>query len=339
MQIRPDKSSPVAQLESPVRLEGYDSCGPSLLAAIPIFVIGLFSAMGPRLLTPPRLLATLATLGAAGALVMHGWPRRRSVVVYRTGRISTGNGRLLLSQTSRLSLTASRPPGAESSDYRFQLWASDSPGKRCLIFSASDPGPVATRARQMSEFLAAPVDVGLESFVGTLAGDSTQAQIDAAEVHDLLERLPRFSRYVVWLAWGGCLFVWALSASLLRAHLLRSGSVSLASLLLFALLCGVGLLLPHWALGTRLGTRIEQSQSTPTGSPTPAGDVTLYTHGLFGARRLARWGRLAQACCLLSPGIGGHWYLVVMSEHKTQALRLAVPPNSGHVLAPTQFLR
>ncbi len=343
MPLQTDTSRGVESHESIETCNSRESCGPTLLVAIPFAAIAVLSLGSPMLLCSTRLAATLAMLVAAAGLAIRGWPRRTSVVVTRAGQVHTSGGRLLMRRPKHLSLTAVCDRFVRSSGYRFQLLAADDEGTTCLLLSARDPEVVVDGARRVSKRLGLCVDVQLRTLGTRLAFESNPANADATPPHELLGRLPRFPRYMPWLAWGSSLFVWALAGSLLHAQWLRGGTFSVASLVLFALLCGIGLLFPHWALGTRFWIedrgRSSQEPPMPRGVVAPASEVTLLARGLFGQRRLATWESGTGTTWLLSPEAGGQWHLLLTHERQMRSLRLATRPDPVDELAPRLDMR
>lgn len=342
MSSRTDNSSDVESSESVETCNSRESCGSTLLAAIPFAAIAVLSLSSPMLLSGTRLAATFAMLVAATGLAIRGWPWRTSVVVTRAGQVHTSGGRLLMRQPKHLSLTAVSDRFVSTSGYRFQLLAADDAGATCLLLSARDPEVVFAGAMRISERLALGVDVQVRTLGTRLEFASSPVNADAAPAHEQLGRLPHFPHSVTWLAWGSSLFVWVLAGSLLRAQWLRGGTFSVASLILFALLCGIGLLFPHWALATRFWIEARagcEQPPTPEGVIEPLGCVTLLTQGLFGRRQLATWESRPDAAWLLSPGAGGQWHLLLKRERLWKSLRLATRPDPLDELAPRLDLR
>lgn len=308
-----------------------EPCRAWLLAAIPFALLAALSVAG-SLTSWMRFAAWFVLAGMASGLAWLGWPRHRQAVVSRAGQLSTTGGRVLLNHAARLVFSAARTPTAESSDYRFQILAEDDAGSCHVLFTHGDPGVVATRTKELSEWLGLPVDEERLARFGAPLFDAPNPHATSVNVSELFARLPRFPRHATWIAWGGCLFVWAVTASLLRAHLLRGGSVGLASWVLVALLCGIGLLLPKWAKGTRIWIGSEEGPSTLRTSTSSSG-ATLYTQGLIGARVLTRWGRATLSTSVVTPGVAGHWFLLVTTDKAVTAQRLPIPTCQGVPLA------
>ena len=342
MSMPSDNSLDVESHNSIEACNSRENCGPTLLAAIPFSAIAVLSLASPMLLSSTRLAATLSLVVAATGLAIRGWPRRTTVYVTRAGQVRTAGGRLVMQQPTHLSLKAVCDKFSRTSGYRFQLLATDDNGVTCILLSARDPEIVVDRAKQISDRLGLRVDVQLRTLGTRVAFESSPSDAQAAQTHALLGRLPQFPRYLLWLAWGSSLFVWVLAGSLLHAQWLRGGTFSMASLLLFAFLCGIGLLFPHWALGTRfwIEARAESSELAMPGSVIePASNVTLWAQGIFGRRQLASWDGRPGAAWLLSPGAGGQWHLMLKQDRQLRSLRLATRPDPLDEVAPRVDLR
>jgi hypothetical protein len=313
------------------RFRRRDHISPTLLAALPFAVIGLLSACSPLVGSGPRIATCLGLILFALGLAIRGWPPARLVLIDREGVVRAADGRVLIAKIERLVLEAVGDSVVEPSHVRFRLVAQSAVGSTCVLLSENAPASVVAAATRLAQRLRLRVGMQLQMLGDPLPSAWASPTRATLMPRELMSRVPRYPGRLLWVGVGGCLFVLAVEASIVRAHWLRGGGLPLTSILLLAVLCGIALMLLHWGLRTRFWVEASPLPPSQPGQVKAGTDaLELVSLGVFGRSAWTLSGGNTEKCWLVSTGLGGSSFLMMDRGNVIDSLRLIAPPDDRY---------